>query len=139
MYVYAPCVERERKALWCRLQAQLDVRLKWIMGGDYNFIEETTDKFGGVPPHVKHVSLEWHDIRDLHLLICDPWVLHPAQRRRGSLRFSWTNERDNPTDLIGCRLDRIYVPLSWVENVVQYGLRLDSHMVVEQKDRKSVV
>lgn len=70
--VYAPCVERERKALWRRMQVQLDIQLKWVVGGDYNFIEETCDKFGGVPAYVKHVSLEWHDFRDLHMLMCDP-------------------------------------------------------------------
>lgn len=119
--LYAPRRIRERKALWRRLQVQLDFRVKWLTGGDHNFIEESSDKFGGVPPYIRHVSMEWHDFRDLHMLMCDPWVVHPAQRRRGSLQFSWTNEREKAAALIGCRLDRIYVPLAWVEHVVEYG------------------
>lgn len=86
--IYAPCSIRERKALWRRLQEQLDFRYKWIVGGDYNFIEETSDKFGGIPPHMRHVSIEWHDFRDLHMLMYDLWIVHPAQRRHGSLKFS---------------------------------------------------
>lgn len=118
--LYAPCRIRDRNALWRRLQGQLDFQVTWLVGGDYNFVEETSDKFGGVPPHIRHVWMEWHGFRDLHMLMCDPWVVHPAQQRRGSLQFSWTNEREIVADRVGCGLDRIYVPLSWVEHVVEY-------------------
>lgn len=120
--VHAPCNVREGKELWVRIQGQLDPALKWILGGDLKFMEEMTDKFGGLLPELKHVSMEWHDLRDFQLMLCDPWTVMLAQRKRGSLRFSWTNERDNRVELIGCRLDRIYIPMAWADRVVEYGL-----------------
>lgn len=116
--VYAPCNIRERKELWGRMQTQLDPAYKWMVGGDLNFIEELTDKSGGIPPELKHVSVVWHDLRDIQLLVYDPWVIMPAQKKRGSLRVSWTNQRENLVELIGCRPDRIYIPMGCVDRGV---------------------
>lgn len=69
--VYVFCVERERKVFWRRMQVQFDIQLKWVVGGDYNFIEEICDKFGGVSVYVKYVFFEWYDFRDLYMFMCD--------------------------------------------------------------------
>lgn len=85
--VYAPCDERSKKQTWQRMQAYLETNIPWTIEGDFNFVEDTADKLGGIPAHLKHVSLDWHDLRDLQLLVCDPWVTNPAQRKKGSLKY----------------------------------------------------
>lgn len=114
--------ERVLKKTWQRVTAQLDWRHKWIFGGELNFIEQTTDKQGGVPRHMTQVPLEWHQCRDVHLNVADPWLMNPAQRLRGSLKFSWTNARENPMELIACRLDRLYIPMDWLDRVESYSI-----------------
>lgn len=59
--IYNSCNPRERRLTWARACSQLDVRYRWVFGGDLNFIEQSADKQGGVPRHFTSVSMEWHE------------------------------------------------------------------------------
>lgn len=76
--IYAPCNLRERKRLWKRLQEHLNDSLRWTLGGDYNFIEDSADKLGGTFRAQTTVSMEWQETRDKVFRVVDPWVTNPA-------------------------------------------------------------
>lgn len=47
--VDGPQRTREKQALWNHLVQELDSSLRWLGGGDWNFIEVLADKMGGMP------------------------------------------------------------------------------------------
>lgn len=59
--IYNLCNLRERRFIWVRVCSQLDVRYRWVFGGDLNFIEQSADKQGGVFRYFISVFMEWYE------------------------------------------------------------------------------
>lgn len=118
---YASQSIRGEKRLWDRIKETLDPSIGWIICGDLNFIEFGDDREGVVDEELLHVSLEWKNLRDLHLQVEDPWVTVPAARSPLSLRFSRAT-KPGVSSPSKARLDRFYVPTAWRDRVMSYAI-----------------
>lgn len=119
--VCAPQSSRGKKALWDRLEEVLDPAVRWVMCGDFNFIEYSDDREGDVEASQMHLSMEWKNLRDLHLRVEDPWRTVPAARSPLSLRFSRSTAPGSACMSMS-RLDRFYVPIEWRDRIMMYGV-----------------
>lgn len=97
-----------RAMMWQHL-SQVDLpEAKWILAGDFNNIESSTDKqSGSSKTSINNRELEsWNKLL-LRLGVRDAYHLGTYQRKT-TKTFTWTNGHNDDT-LIQTRIDRIYI------------------------------
>ena len=105
--VYAPNHASARVEFWTQIVESLPPADGWCVGGDFNMLEDASDRRGGSQTTVHGSELAaWEDLC-MTLRIEDVWH-HPAfVRDQHSLLFSRSDRRVGGTNL--SRLDRMYV------------------------------
>lgn len=86
--IYAPNSSGERAALWRELSTCIDSSHRWIVGGDFNMIEATSDQIGGLGTTIAGSERRAWQHLARHLQLEDTF-----QHQSGHLRFSWDNRR----------------------------------------------
>ena len=105
--IYAPNHARDRTILWKNIMSQLPTIDHWAIAGDFNMLEDLSDRLGGTSQTLGGTELyEWERwIFSLDLV--DLWHVPSFVRIQDSLAYSRSNRRDSHTNL--SRLDRFYV------------------------------
>ena len=99
--VYRPNIPKDRKEFLSNLGTHLVGKTNIVLGGDFNFIEDTNkDKSGGNPMSGDIGKKELADIRKTFSLTDAYRHLHSNDRK-----YTWSSS----DGLISCRLDRFYV------------------------------
>lgn len=98
-----------RAVLWSHL-AQVELpEAEWILAGDFNNIEQASDKQGGSPQtRINRRELEAWNRLLMRLGVRDSFHLR-AFLKRSDKAFTWSNARQDNT-MVQSRIDRIYVP-----------------------------
>lgn len=112
--VYAPNKHPERKALWHKLADTLDKSRQWILGGDFNMVEESMDCKGG-----SSKILNGGELWTWRRLVNELSLVDSHAHKADHLHFSWDSKkshRHSPRvqsrtsigDRVLKRLDRVY-------------------------------
>lgn len=99
--VYASTSARERMELWTELVTCLDKDCKWILSGDWNFVEQSTDKSNMCGK--LYSMAEWQAFEAL-LGALD---LEEKFSTTSPIKYSWDNKCRDCLRILA-RLDRIY-------------------------------
>ncbi|XP_019232979.1 PREDICTED: uncharacterized protein LOC109213621 [Nicotiana attenuata] len=119
IFVYAKCSAMKRLELWDHLYyLASDMKLPWLVGGDFNFVLHEDEKIGGLPVHPP----EYEDFA-----FCVNSCGLFEQVYKGS-PFTWWNGRSNAACIFK-RLDRIFMNLPFqnmfptieVEHLIRIG------------------
>ena len=87
--IYAPNQVVERKQFWKYIQVHIPSSVKeWIVGGDFNMVEDPNDRHGGKLVTIHGPELAEWEIFIFQMNLTDTWHLRNFSRERLSLRFS---------------------------------------------------
>ena len=104
--IYAPNHARDRTILWKNIMSQLPTIDHWAIAGDFNMLEDLSDRLGGTSQTLAGTELyEWERLI-FSLDLVDLWHVPSFVRIQDSLAYSRSNRRDSHTNL--SRLDRFY-------------------------------
>ena len=106
MNLYASNSASERADLWLSLSDYADLADCWLVGGDFNMIEDATDRLGGVGTTISGREAKCWDYFCFSFGLLDLWNVHSFLRIQGSLHFSRSDGSVAVTNL--SRLDRFY-------------------------------
>ena len=106
MNLYASNSASERADLWLSLSDYADLADCWLVGGDFNMIEDATDRLGGVGTTISGREAKCWDYFCFAFGLLDLWKVHSFSRIQGSLQFSRSDGSVAVTNL--SRLDRFY-------------------------------
>lgn len=103
--IYASLHHDIRKILWDRLGSLLgsSLNLPWLIVGDFNYIANKNENFGGCPPNNRKMFLFNQFLYGGNLI--DLGFEGP--------KYTWTNCRDN-NRLIKTRIDRFHANSDWI-------------------------
>lgn len=99
--VYASTIVRERLELWAKLLSSLETDCKWILCGDWNFVEHRADKFTMCGKIIS--PAEQHAFATL----IGALNLEEIFPRHNAIKFSWDNRQREGMRILA-RLDRFY-------------------------------
>jgi len=99
--IYASTVVRERMELWAELLSTLPKDCKWILCGDWNFVENSKDKSSLCGKLVS--PIESQVFNSLISALC----VEENFPRTNPIKFSWDNRRQDGARVLA-QLDRIY-------------------------------
>ena len=101
--IYAPHSSTERCALWGELLEVLPRDCRWILAGDWNFVERRVDKSSSRASSVTEIERRVFQELKEALQVEDSF---PASSR---LRYTWDSQHRDRSRVLA-RLDRIYTP-----------------------------
>jgi hypothetical protein len=108
--VYGPCNDQDRVLFLEELKACRDMSPNpWLLCGDFNMIYRERDKNNG--------RLDRRCMRRFRAFL-DMVLLQEIELR--NKRFSWSNERDNPTLVL---LDRVFADVGWLGAFPRHSLK----------------
>lgn len=105
--VYVPNIGRERGIFSHEVVAQMPDVDCWVLGGDFNMVEQDSDRSGRPPKKLSSHEQEGWDTLTMRLGIEDTWNNDNCSYE-DSLRFSSTNKQQGENRLMA-RLDWFYV------------------------------
>ena len=92
--VYAPNHASARARLWEEIYLAIpEDEIKWIVGGDFNMLEDPQDRRGGSRLTIQGQELANWERLVFKLRISDAWHLSNIQRGAGSLQFSRSDRK----------------------------------------------
>ncbi len=92
--VYAPNHASARAILWEKIRQALPRAVDiWIMGGDFNMLEDPQDRRGGSMITIQGQELANWERLVLGLRLSDAWHLNNIRKDTNSLRFSRSNQK----------------------------------------------
>ena len=104
--IYAPNNAKDRMILWKSIISQLPTVDHWAIAGDFNMVEDVSDRVGGTSQTVAGSELyEWERLI-FALGLMDVWHVSSFVRLQDSLEYSRSDRREVHTNL--SRLDRFY-------------------------------
>jgi exonuclease III len=120
--IYAPNDQMEHKIIWQNLHGELLANYRWIIAGDFNFVETREDKSSHCSCIISDTErLAWDGLKQT-LDVADHFY-----RDRG-LKYNWDNLRKNDQRILA-RLDRIYLfnitPNSPARTIETYTIKGD--------------
>jgi exonuclease III len=129
--VYSPNDQNERKQFWNELSLTLPRQCRWIVGGDFNMVEEALDKSsscGRLLTSQEH--LIWEGLKG-ELNIEDSFT------HSKGLKYSWDNGRTQDQHILA-RLDRFYTfkepatgnPRSVTSYIIQGEYSYSDHLLM---------
>ena len=94
MNIYAPNHARDRAILWENILSQVPSVDHWAIAGDFNMLEDVSDRLGGIPHTISSSELyEWeHLIFSLGLM--DLWQVSSFVKMQDSLAYSRSYRRE---------------------------------------------
>jgi exonuclease III len=116
--VYAPNSSAARCVLWTELADSLDKDCRWIMVGDWNFVEKSQDKSRN---NSNTMSIEERGLFENLTVTLGVRDAFPASNR---IKYSWNNRR-GLNDITLARLDRIYTRVELCRN-----LKADDYVIL---------
>ena len=104
--LYASNSASERASFWISLSEYAGLADSWLVGGDFNMIEEASDRRGGSISTITGREARAWDSFCFSFGLLDLWNIHSISRMQGSLHFSRSNGSMVAANL--ARLDRFY-------------------------------
>lgn len=101
LIVYASTSTRERIELWTELLVTLDKDCKWILCGDWNFVENKGDKSSLCGKLIS--PTERHEFE----LLLGALNVEDKFSCNNPIKYTWDNRRKDGSRILAC-LDRIY-------------------------------
>ena len=106
MNIYAPNSASARASFWLSLVEYAGLADCWLVGGDFNMIEDASDRIGGTTTTISGGEAKCWDSFSFAFGLLDLWKVQSFSRIQGSLHFSRSDGSVVSATL--SRLDRFY-------------------------------
>ena len=106
MNIYAPNSSSTRAGLWLSLAEYAGLADCWLVGGDFNMIEDASNRIGGTTTTISGWEAKCWDSFSFAFGLLDLWKVQSFSHIQGSLNFSRSNGSVVSAPL--SQLDRFY-------------------------------
>ena len=118
--LYATNSPSKRASFWISLSEYAGLAGSWLVGGDFNMIEEASDRRGGTISTITGREAQAWDSFCFSFGLLDLWNIHSFSPMQGSLHFSRSDGSVFAANL--ARLDRFYASSFFQDGLGSMGI-----------------